>query len=71
MKMITIKWIKNLIDRLFKRQDVITVITCIAVWKSIFVSRILHVGIKEKQLLIENCLMWKDIQVLENFILYV
>lgn len=41
------------------------------IWKAIFGSRILHVGIKEKQLLIENCLMWKDSQVLENFILYV
>lgn len=75
MKMITIKWIQNLIDRLFKRQDVITVITFIAVfllcnmnhiWKAIFGSRILHVGIKEKQLLIENCLMWKDSQVLKT-----
>lgn len=37
------------------------------IWKAIFGSRILHVGIKEKQLLIENCLMWKDSQVLENF----
>lgn len=41
------------------------------IWKAIFGSRILHVGIKEKQLLIENCLIWKDSQVLENFILYV
>lgn len=41
------------------------------IWKAIFGSRILHVGIKEKQLLIENCLMWKDSQVLENLILYV
>lgn len=80
MKMISIKWIQNLIDRLFKRQDVITVIKCITVfllcnmnhiWKSIFGSRILHVCIKEKQLLIENCLIWKDSQVLENIILYV